>query len=190
MRHSLLVVTLLLAALATGAVAQDATSQEDVVVVTVDSTNLRFSPSTVTITEGDAVRFFWSGELLAHNAVADDGLFDSGEPSKEVDYTFTFEMGMNGTHTYVCEPHEEMGMVGTIIVDPAPPVIVPEPEPEPTGGETTESGETWFPFFGLELILSIMLIMAIYHFGRTQGMAETSLLEGDPEEPDAPGEGQ
>ena len=35
-----------------------------------------------------------------------------------------------------------------------------------------------------------MLIMAIYHFGRTQGMAETSLLEGDPEEPDAPGEGQ
>ena len=42
MRHSLLVVTLLLAALATGAVAQDATSQEDVVVVTVDSTNLRF----------------------------------------------------------------------------------------------------------------------------------------------------
>ena len=77
--------------------------------VTVDSTNLRFSPSTVTITEGDSVRFFWSGELLAHNAVADDGLFDSGEPSREVDYSFTFEIGTNGTHTYVCEPHEAMG---------------------------------------------------------------------------------
>ena len=31
-------------------------------VVTVDSTNFRFSPSEVTIDEGQSVRFFWSGE--------------------------------------------------------------------------------------------------------------------------------
>ncbi len=30
-------------------------------IITVDSTNLRFSPSSVTISEGDAVRFFWDG---------------------------------------------------------------------------------------------------------------------------------
>ena len=64
-------VILLLVALTTGAIEGESISQEEVV-VTVDSTNLRFSPSSVTITEGDTVRFFWSGELLAHNAVAYD----------------------------------------------------------------------------------------------------------------------
>lgn len=85
--------------------------------ITVDSTNLRFSPSDVTISEGETVRFLWSGELLPHNAVQGEGVFDSGEPSRNVDYTFTFEIGMNGTYEYVCEPHEDMGMVGTIVVE-------------------------------------------------------------------------
>ena len=85
--------------------------------ITVDSTNLRFSPSDVTISEGETVRFLWSGELLPHNAVESEGIFDSGEPSRNVDYIFTFEIGMNGTYEYVCEPHEDMGMVGTIVVE-------------------------------------------------------------------------
>lgn len=85
--------------------------------ITVDSTNLRFSPSDVTISEGETVRFLWSGELLPHNAVESGGVFDSGEPSRNVDYIFTFEIGMNGTYEYVCEPHEDMGMVGTIVVE-------------------------------------------------------------------------
>ena len=88
-----------------------------VATITVDSTNLRFSPSDVTIKEGEAVRFLWNGELLPHNAVESEGAFDSGEPSRNVDYTFTFEIGMNGTYEYVCEPHEDMGMVGTIVVE-------------------------------------------------------------------------
>ena len=33
-------------------------------VVTVDSTNFRFSPSEITLNEGESVRFFWSGEFL------------------------------------------------------------------------------------------------------------------------------
>ena len=85
--------------------------------ITVDSTNLRFSPSDVTISEGETVRFLWSGELLPHNAVESEGVFDSGEPSRNVDYIFPFEIGMNGTYEYVCEPHEDMGMVGTIVVE-------------------------------------------------------------------------
>ena len=183
MRDSLLALLVLLASLTTGTIEHRAASQE-VVVVTVDSTNLRFSPSTVTISEGDSVRFFWSGELLAHNAVADDGLFDSGEPSREVDYSFTFEIGTNGTHTYVCEPHEELGMVGTVIVEPAPHSSTPEPEPQPPGGEVTTSEEAWIPFFGLEVVLSILLIVAIYQFGRTQGMGEVGLVGPSEEESD------
>ena len=73
------------------------TAQDDDVIIGVDSTNLQFSPSDVTIEEGQAVRFFWSGELLPHNAVASEGIFDSGEPSRNVDYRFVFEVGTNGT---------------------------------------------------------------------------------------------
>ena len=49
-----------LAVLATGTIEEHDVTQEEVV-VTVDSTNLRFSPQSVTVTEGHAVRFFWSG---------------------------------------------------------------------------------------------------------------------------------
>ncbi len=94
--------------------------QEEEIIISVDSTNLRFSPAEVTISEGDTVRFFWDGELLAHNAVEENNLFDSGEPERNVDYSFTFEKGMNGTYEFVCEPHESANMIGRIIVTPAP----------------------------------------------------------------------
>lgn len=100
-------------------------SQSDVI-VTVDSSSLRFSPSEVTVQEGQAVRFVWSGQALNHNAVADDGLFDSGEPQRDVDYRFVFEQGTAGEHTFVCEPHESVGMVGLVIVEPAPVIEIEE----------------------------------------------------------------
>ncbi len=121
---------LFLVVFATGTIEKQNTSQSEFV-VSVDSTNLRFSPDSVTITEGDSVRFFWSGELLAHNAVSYDGLFDSGDASRNVDYSFTFEVGTNGTHEYLCEPHEEFGMTGTIVVQPLN--IVEEEGPEGDG---------------------------------------------------------
>ena len=96
----------------------------ETVIISVDSTNLRFTPSEVTITEGDEVRFFWSGQALPHNAVANDGFFDTGEPERAVDHTVEFPVGTNGTYDFVCEPHESVGMVGTITVEPAPPVEV------------------------------------------------------------------
>lgn len=101
----------------------------DVIVVTVDGTNLRFSPETITLNEGDTVNFFWENQLLAHNAVEENGLFDSGDPERNVDYSYTFNIGENGTYQYVCEPHASLGMVGTIIVEPIP-FVDPEPEPE------------------------------------------------------------
>jgi|TARA_B110001450_G_scaffold239165_1_gene246814 plastocyanin len=107
-----------------------AAAESSDVIVTVDSTSLRFSPSQVTITEGQAVRFMWDGQALAHNAVADDGMFDSGDPERDVDYRFVFEVGTAGTHTFVCEPHASAGMVGTITVDAAPVEVIEE-EPEP-----------------------------------------------------------
>ncbi len=84
--------------------------------VSVDGTNLRFSPPTLTINEGDSVRFLWDGEALPHNSVEENGLFDSGEPEREVDYLYTFEVGQAGIYDYFCEPHESVGMDGTITV--------------------------------------------------------------------------
>ena len=106
--------------------ATHASAVESDVIVTVDSSSLRFSPSQVTITEGQAVRFMWDGQALPHNAVADDGLFDSGDPERDVDYRFVFEIGTAGTHSFVCEPHASAGMVGTITVDAAPVEVVEE----------------------------------------------------------------
>ena len=174
MRPILLVVVSLLGATLPGSLSEVSTSEE--VVVTVDSTNLRFSPSSVTITEGDTVRFFWSGELLAHNAVAEDGLFDSGDTSRNVDYAFTFEAGTNGTHQYVCEPHESVGMVGTVIVEPMQDPVSPEPTNDTSSPTLSESGESWIPFFGLELVVLVLVAALIFQLGKAQGIGDVSLL--------------
>ena len=110
-------------------------NESEVFVVTVDSTNLRFTPDSITVTEKDSVRFFWSDEILPHNAVERNGLFDSGETARSVDYTYTFEVGENGTYEYICEPHEAVGMIGTIVVEPLPenqeePEILPDDKDE------------------------------------------------------------
>jgi hypothetical protein len=68
--------------------------------------------------------------------VADDGLFDSGDPERDVDYRFVFEPGTAGTHSFVCEPHASAGMVGTVIVEAAP---VEEVEEEKVVAQDTPS---------------------------------------------------
>ena len=94
-------------------------TQDNTVIITVDSTNLRFSPSEVVINEGQTVRFFWSGEFLEHNAVASNGIFNTGNPQTEVDYAFTFDKGTNDTYDFFCEPHQTLNMIGRIIVNPS-----------------------------------------------------------------------
>ena len=84
--------------------------------VIVDGTNLRFSPDSLTINEGDSVRFLWDGELLPHNSVEENGVFDSGDPEREVDYLYTFNYEQSGIYNFFCEPHESVGMDGSITV--------------------------------------------------------------------------
>ena len=140
-----------------------AIAQDDDVIITVDSTNLQFSPSDVTITEGQAVRFFWSGELLPHNAVSTDGIFDSGDPSRNVDYRFVFSSGMNGTYEFICEPHEQLGMIGEITVQAMNETLNESGEIEV---ESSESSKERFSIsshaFGL-IFLSIFLVFSCYY---------------------------
>ena len=142
---SLLFVTLLFATIvpntANGEIENE--SSGEVFIVSVDSTNLRFSPSDITLNEGDSVRFFWSGELLPHNAVEKGGLFNSGDASRDVDFLYRFEIGQNGTYEFVCEPHESLGMIGTINVEPL--VVTDEPildENETAGDIKSEASKT------------------------------------------------
>ena len=156
-------------------------------VVTVDSTNLRFSPESITLKEGDSVRFFWSGELLPHNAVEDSGLFDTGEPSTEVDYTYTFSFGENGTYEYVCEPHEDLGMVGTIIVEPNPELLQNN-SVEPDGGsDAVQAQSEGFTIPHVELVVVIGILLLIYQLVRIRSFGDIKLqkVEDIEEEMDA-----
>ena len=128
------------------------------VIITVDSTNLRFSPSEISIMEGDTVRFFWQGQLLAHNAVERNGVFDSGEPERDVDYSFKFEIGMNGTYEFVCEPHESANMIGEIIVNPLVQEVVEEEEKEKS-----------VPGFSIILLLSSLAAAGIFDRRKMDG---------------------
>ena len=172
-----LVCLLLSAVLASG----NLVNQDDgeVVVVSVDSTNLRFSPETITLQEGDSVRFFWSGELLAHNAVESNGLFDSGEASRNVDYTYTFNIGENGTYEYVCEPHEEFGMIGTIIVEPKP-ADEQDPEEDPDeGSDAVQAQSEGFTVPHVELVVVIGILLLIHQMVRIRSFGDIKLQKVD-----------
>lgn len=126
-------------------------SQDDSVehVITVDGTNLRFYPASLTINEGDTVRFMWGEEILPHNSVEQNGLFDSGEPEREVNYSYTFGYEQEGVYDFFCEPHEAVGMDGTITVLDKNQLIESYSEKSDDGG------------FGLYQIIAFLVFIAI-----------------------------
>ena len=73
-----------------------------------------------------------------------------------MDYTFKFEIGTNGTYTYVCEPHEQMGMIGTIIVKP---IITDSDEEEEEEEVMKNEAIPGFLFYNVILVLILVLII-------------------------------
>ena len=118
-------------------------------VITVDGTNLRFYPASLTINEGDTVRFMWGEEILPHNSVEQNGLFDSGEPEREVNYSYTFGYEQEGVYDFFCEPHEAVGMDGTITVLDKSQLI------ESYSEKSDDRG------FGLSQIIAFLVFIAI-----------------------------
>ena len=139
MKQRFLIVVALLLMLATTSSSESSLlmDEPETVVVSVDSTNLRFTPSSVTSDEGDTVRFFWGGQALPHNAVEVDDTFNSGEPESDVDYSFTFEFGTAGEYDFFCEPHRSVGMEGVVVVNPVE--VTEEPEPQVETSEENNS---------------------------------------------------
>jgi halocyanin-like protein len=75
-----------------------------------------FAPEKTTIAPGGTIVWEWTGEGGAHNVVADDGAFNSGSPEEGSGITFEHTFQETGEFPYYCEPHEAVGMVGTIVV--------------------------------------------------------------------------
>lgn len=73
--------------------------------------NLKYSPSTITISVGTTVNWV-NQESLSHTITSDTELFDSGVMSEGESYSFTFNE--KGTFQYHCTLHS--GMRGTVIV--------------------------------------------------------------------------
>ncbi|HLP04410.1 MAG TPA: T9SS type A sorting domain-containing protein [Paludibacter sp.] len=90
----------------------------------ISASGFTFSPSTITIQEGDNVDFILP---TSHDAVEVSlSTWDANGNSPIVGFSVPFGGGMVnasaltiGTHYYVCEPHASMGMKGQIIVVPA-----------------------------------------------------------------------
>ena len=128
-------------------------------VVTVDSTNLRFTPSTLTINEGDTLRFVWGGQALPHNSVEENGVFDSGDPERAVDYGHVFDYDSAGTYSFFCEPHEAVGMTGSVtVLDVEAPSD--EEEPDNSIGTSTGESEASTPDVRLGLTLGLFALLA------------------------------
>ncbi len=132
--------------------------ETEVHVVTVDSTNLRFTPSTLTINEGDTLRFVWGGQALPHNSVEENGVFDSGDPERAVDFEHVFDYDSSGTYNFFCEPHEAVGMTGSVtVVD----VEAPVDEEVPDNSIGTSTGETEASSLDVRLGLALGLFVLL-----------------------------
>jgi plastocyanin len=77
-----------------------------------------FSPKTVKIKKGDTVKWIWGSDfhtVTSGPADRPDGLFDSGGPAPS-GTVFTHTFTTTGTFPYVCVPHADHGMTGTVTV--------------------------------------------------------------------------
>ncbi len=74
-----------------------------------------FDKANITIEPGTTVTWVQRGQY-GHTTTSYDGLWDSGLIEGNTDGTYSYTFEKPGTYEYFCEPHEEMGMVGTVTV--------------------------------------------------------------------------
>ena len=166
MKRAVFVLSAMFLALSGNIGLEQVESQQHTIIV--DSNNLRFNPESITINEGDSVNFLWSGELLPHNSVEENGVFDSGDAERDVDYTYTFDFDQAGTYDFFCEPHQSVGMKGVITVLDVNEVI------ETSSNQGDGEDNNWFNLW--YLILVILLIIVVV---RTRISGLGSILEND-----------
>ncbi|MFH5230094.1 cupredoxin domain-containing protein [Antrihabitans spumae] len=98
-----------------GAPAPTTTTPAPDPVTTIDVSDMKFSPQSITIEAGQTVRWEFDDDGKAHNVTGlrDIGLIINSPIMKEGEYSVTFDKP--GTYDYICALHQEM--TGTIVVE-------------------------------------------------------------------------
>jgi plastocyanin/uncharacterized membrane protein YozB (DUF420 family) len=110
--------------------------------VVIDMRDFEYSPTSLTIPAGTAVRIVNIGQAQ-HSVTADDGSFDTGLLGSDEEVTLTFDEP--GFHPFYCLLHgapDGVGMSGTIsVVEAGTPPLEEEAQQEPEPEEAPDSLE-------------------------------------------------
>lgn len=129
--HAAAAALLLLGGCGIGGPAHQAGASEDAAAVVEMTTTLDFVPETITIEAGETVE--WRNtSLIGHTVTTVPELSDSPERVRIPEGAEPFDSGnippgeiyqrrldVPGEYVYFCIPHDEQGMWGTVIVQPA-----------------------------------------------------------------------
>jgi plastocyanin len=85
----------------------------DTKIVTVQMQDYGFQPAKITIEAGTTVEWVNVGKHV-HTVTDDNARWDSGDITTGKKFSHRFDE--KGTFKYVCVPHEEIGMTGTVVV--------------------------------------------------------------------------
>ncbi|HRH48887.1 MAG TPA: plastocyanin/azurin family copper-binding protein [Panacibacter sp.] len=95
--------------------------------ITIHVKNFAFSPKTVNAVVGDVIQFVWdngshttTSKTIPVGAAAWDAIMDGTATHT----TFNYILTVAGTYNYKCTPHELGGMIGTLTVTGALPVVL------------------------------------------------------------------
>ena len=90
-----------------------ATPASETKLITIKMRDYDFQPTKITIEPGTTVEWINVGKHV-HTVTDDNSKWDSGNIKTGEKFSHRFDE--KGTFKYVCVPHEEMGMTGTVIV--------------------------------------------------------------------------
>ena len=151
----------------------DATGRDEVTVTVGAEGNggaFAFEPAAVQIDPGTTIVWEWTGEGGQHNVVAREGADFESELTTEAGFRFSQSPDSEGVITYYCQPHQQLGMKGVVVVGALP-------EAESGSGENggTELHELGVPIQAhwvgsatiLGIILTIVYAFYVLKYGET-----------------------
>ena len=75
-----------------------------------------FGPPAIAVSPGTTVTWVWTGRGGTHNVVSTSGAFTSGQLVETKGHTFTYTFDNPGVFRYICNPHQSLGMKGSVFV--------------------------------------------------------------------------
>lgn len=141
---------------------EDLTGEGSVTVAVGGDSNssLSFDPVAIHIDPGTSVEWEWTGDGGAHNVVAEDDSFTSGDPVSEAGTTFTQTFDSDGIVNCYCQPHRGQGMKGAVAVGSVPRESAAQQTSDPT-----EMGVPLQPHYvgiGALLVMCTSLVFIFY----------------------------